>query len=61
MIDPLEKITTYEPGTLKKMIIDLQRTRYLADLIIRYADDKKPIPIKLVNEYNELTKAEVDE
>lgn len=61
MKDPLEKITTYEPGAMKRLINDLQRSRELADLIIRYADARKPIPIKLINEYNELTKVEVDE
>lgn len=59
MIDPTEKITTYEPGTMKQMIIDLQRSRELGDLIIRYAEARQPIPIKLINEYNELTRVEV--
>ena len=46
---------------MKLFITDLQRIRELGDLIIRYADARKPIPIKLINEYNELTKVEVDE
>jgi len=61
MIDPKEKITTYNPEKLKWIITELQQRDYLADMIIKYAKLKQPIPMKLINEYNELVKVEVAE